>query len=95
MKLATILGGIRTVLAAAVFGANIFDELNAVGARQAKIDNGQIWIEFWRKLMRAEIDVARSITALGKFVADATRPKREVGSLPERMEEGLRRFGGR
>lgn len=52
-------------------------------------------IEFWRKLMRAQIDVGRSITALGKFLADVARPKREAGSLPERMEEGLRQFRGR
>jgi len=52
-------------------------------------------MEFWRKLMHAEIDLARSIAALGKLVADAARPKREAGSLPERMEAGLRRFRGR
>ena len=50
---------------------------------------------FWKKLLRAEIDLKRSVTTLAKFVADAARPKREAGSLPDRMEHALRRFSGR
>jgi exosortase A-associated hydrolase 1 len=51
--------------------------------------------EFWKKLLRAEIDFKRSVSALGRFVAEAARPKREAGSLPERMQDALRRFSGR
>jgi exosortase A-associated hydrolase 1 len=50
---------------------------------------------FWKKLLRAEVDLKRSVTTLGKFVADATRPKREAESLPDRMAQALRRFSGR
>jgi exosortase A-associated hydrolase 1 len=50
---------------------------------------------FWKKLLRAEIDFKRSVAALGRFLIDAARPKREAGSLPERMQDALRRFSGR
>ena len=50
---------------------------------------------FWKKLLRAEINLKRSVTTLGKFVADAARPKSEAVSLPDRMEHALRRFSGR
>src|SRR5688572_251420 len=50
---------------------------------------------FWKKLFRAEIDFQKSVTALAKFAADTARPKREAGSLPDRMEDALRRFRGR
>lgn len=51
--------------------------------------------EFWSKLLRGEIHFKRSVTALVNFLADAARPNREAGSLPDRMEEALRRFHGR
>jgi exosortase A-associated hydrolase 1 len=51
--------------------------------------------EFWSKLIRGEIHFKRSVTALAKFVADAARPNREPDSLPDRMEDALRRFHGR
>jgi exosortase A-associated hydrolase 1 len=50
---------------------------------------------FWMKLLRAEIDLKRSSAALVRFVVDAAAPRREAASLPDRMEDGLRRFRGR
>jgi exosortase A-associated hydrolase 1 len=50
---------------------------------------------FWKKLLRADVDLKRSVTTLGKFLADAARPKRQAESLPDRMEHALRRFSGR
>ena len=50
---------------------------------------------FWKKLLRAEVDLKSSVATLGKFVADAARPKRQADSLPNRMEHALRRFNGR
>jgi exosortase A-associated hydrolase 1 len=50
---------------------------------------------FWKKVLRAEIDIKRSFAALGKYVADAARSSSERAALPDRMEDGLRRFRGR
>jgi exosortase A-associated hydrolase 1 len=50
---------------------------------------------FWRKLLRGELDLRGAFKSLRKLVADAAAPRREAGTLPERMEDGLRRFRGR
>jgi exosortase A-associated hydrolase 1 len=50
---------------------------------------------FWRKLLSGRLDVRATFASLRKVVAHAAAPRREAGTLPERMEDGLRRFRGR
>jgi exosortase A-associated hydrolase 1 len=50
---------------------------------------------FWRKLLRGELRVRSSLASLRKFVTDAAAPRGEEAPLPDRMEDGLRRFSGR
>lgn len=50
---------------------------------------------FWGKVFTGRLDVRAAFASLRKFVADAAAPRREAGTLPERMEQGLRRFRGR
>ena len=49
----------------------------------------------WRKVLRGEFDVKSSLASLRKFLADAAGPRKESVPLPDRMEDGLRRFAGR
>jgi exosortase A-associated hydrolase 1 len=52
--------------------------------------------EFWRKVFTGGFDVRAALASLGKFVMDAAATRRTAaGTLPERMEDGLRRFRGR
>ena len=50
---------------------------------------------FWRKAFSGRLDVRATLASLRKFVTDAAAPRRGAGTLPERMEDGLRRFRGR
>jgi exosortase A-associated hydrolase 1 len=50
---------------------------------------------FWHKLVSGRLDVRTAFASLRKFLVDAAAPREEAGTLPERMEEGLRRFRGR
>jgi exosortase A-associated hydrolase 1 len=51
---------------------------------------------FWRKLLSGRLDMRAAFASLRKFVIDATTPPRgDAGTLPGRMEDGLRRFRGR
>jgi len=50
---------------------------------------------FWRKVFSGRLDVRSAFASIRRFVMDAAAPRRDVGTLPERMEEGLRRFRGR
>jgi exosortase A-associated hydrolase 1 len=59
----------------------------------------------WQKLARGEVNFREATGALGRFVLDAMRPRTSSGaidessrseaSLPDRMQEGLRKFHGR
>ena len=49
----------------------------------------------WRKVLRGEFDVKSSLASLRKFLADAAGPRKDSVPLPDRMEDGLRRFAGR
>lgn len=51
--------------------------------------------DFWRRLFSGRFDVRAAFASLRKFAADAAAPRREAGTLPERMEDALRRFRGR
>ena len=50
---------------------------------------------FWGKLLSGRLDVRAAFASIRKFVMDAALPRRAAGTLPERMEQGLRRFRGR
>ena len=50
---------------------------------------------FWRKLLSGRVDLHSTFASLRKFVLDAAAPRSDAGALPERMEDGLRRFRGR
>jgi exosortase A-associated hydrolase 1 len=49
----------------------------------------------WRKLFSGRLDLRATLASLRKFVADAASSRGDGGTLPERMEEALRRFRGR
>lgn len=53
---------------------------------------------FWRKLLRGEFHMRAALSDFGRAVRHATAARREAQHaakpLPERMEEGLRRFDG-
>jgi exosortase A-associated hydrolase 1 len=59
----------------------------------------------WRKMVRGEFNVREAARALGRFVMDALGHPRSLGTLdessaseaplPDRMEDGLRKFHGR
>jgi exosortase A-associated hydrolase 1 len=49
---------------------------------------------FWRKVFSGRLDVRAAFASLRKFVTDAAAPRRDAGTLPERMADGLRRFRG-
>jgi exosortase A-associated hydrolase 1 len=51
--------------------------------------------DFWRKVFAGGIDVRAAFASLRKFVMDAAAPRGDAATLPERMEDGLRRFRGR
>ena len=51
--------------------------------------------QFWRKILSGRLDVRAAFASLRKVVVDAAAPRRDAGTLPERMEDGLRRFRGR
>jgi exosortase A-associated hydrolase 1 len=51
--------------------------------------------DFWRKVFAGGLDVRAAFASLRKFVMDAATPRGDAGTLPERMEDGLRRFRGR
>lgn len=51
---------------------------------------------FWQKLARGEVALRKALTSLVCRIADSFRPERAAAKpLPERMEDGLRRFAGR
>ncbi|HXU41225.1 MAG TPA: hydrolase 1, exosortase A system-associated [Burkholderiales bacterium] len=50
---------------------------------------------FWRKVFSGRLEVRAAFASLRKFVADAAAPRRTAATLPERMEDALRRFRGR
>jgi exosortase A-associated hydrolase 1 len=59
----------------------------------------------WQKMVRGEFNVREAVHALGRFVMDALGHPRSLGTLddssaseaplPDRMEDGLRKFHGR
>src|SRR5205823_3186965 len=51
---------------------------------------------FWHKLARGEVQIGNAIASLGTRVLDAVRPGKPaaITPLPERMQEGLRKFKG-
>jgi hypothetical protein len=59
----------------------------------------------WQKMVRGEFNVREAARALGRFVMDALGHPRSLGTidessaseapLPDRMEDGLRKFHGR
>jgi uncharacterized protein len=49
----------------------------------------------WRKLLRGEFRLGDSFASFRKFLGDAVVLHRDSAPLPDRMEEGLRKFAGR